>query len=73
MLPLQANVAFKVSIILGIYKVFDQPNWWRSNEKKNLRLLDPTEYTPEEAAFGKKIQEVTGKSQIGMDSKINPL
>ncbi|MDX5584479.1 MAG: amidohydrolase, partial [Aureibaculum sp.] len=39
----------------------------------NLELLGPIEYTDKEIAFGKKIQEVTGKPQVGMDSKINPL
>jgi aminobenzoyl-glutamate utilization protein B len=41
--------------------------------QKNLELLGPINYTTEEIAFGKKIQEVTGKEQVGMDSKIKPL
>ena len=39
----------------------------------NLELLGPITYTDEEIAFGKKIQEVTKKEQLGMDTKINPL
>jgi aminobenzoyl-glutamate utilization protein B len=30
-------------------------------------------YTDEEDAYGKKIQEITKKPQLGMDSKINPM
>ena len=41
--------------------------------QKNLELLGPITYTAEEDAFGKKIQEVTGKPQVGMDADINPL
>jgi aminobenzoyl-glutamate utilization protein B len=41
--------------------------------QKNLELLGGITYTPEEIAFGKKIQEVTGKPQIGMNSTISPL
>ena len=41
--------------------------------QKNLELLGPIEYTNEEMAFGKKIQEITGKPQVGMDSDITPL
>jgi aminobenzoyl-glutamate utilization protein B len=39
----------------------------------NLELLGPIDYTEEEIAFAKKIQEVTGKEKIGMDSAITPL
>jgi aminobenzoyl-glutamate utilization protein B len=41
--------------------------------QKNLELLGPISYTDEEVAFGKKIQEVTGKPQVGMDSTIKLL
>lgn len=41
--------------------------------QKNLELLNPIQYTPEEIAFGKQIQQATGKPQIGMNTKISPL
>lgn len=69
---IMANVDYKVSLISGIYEVLVNRTGGAVMQK-NLELLGPIEYTDEEIAFGKKIQEVTGKPQVGMDSKINPL
>lgn len=69
---IMANVDYKVSLISGIYEVLVNRSGGEIMQS-NLELLGPIEYTPEEIAFGKKIQEVTGKPQVGMDSKINPL
>ncbi len=69
---IMANVEYKVSLISGIYEVLVNRTGGQVMQN-NLELLGPIEYTPEEEAFGKKIQEVTGKPQVGMDSKINPL
>lgn len=69
---IMANVDYKVSLISGIYEVLVNRAGGEIMHK-NLELLGPINYTPEEIAFGKKIQEVTGKPQVGMDSKINPL
>jgi aminobenzoyl-glutamate utilization protein B len=69
---IMANVDFKISLISGIYELLVN----RTGEEvmqKNLELLGPIEYTEEEISFGKKIQEATGKKQVGMDSKIKPL
>ncbi len=41
--------------------------------QKNLEILGPITYTPEEIAFAKKIQEVQGGEQTGLDGKIYPL
>lgn len=41
--------------------------------QKNLETLGPIIYTPEEIAFAKKIQEVQGGEQTGLDGKIYPL
>ncbi len=69
---IMANVDYKISLISGIYEVL--PNRAGGEVmQKNLELLGPITYTPEEIAFGKKIQEVTGKPQVGMDSEILPL
>lgn len=69
---IMANVDYKVSLISGIYEVLVNRAGGEIMQK-NLELLGPIEYTSEEIAFGKKIQEVTGKEQVGMDSKIKPL
>lgn len=69
---IMANVDYKISLVSGLHEVLVNR---RGGEimQKNLEILGPIEYTPEEVAFGKKIQEVTGKPQVGMDSDINPL
>jgi aminobenzoyl-glutamate utilization protein B len=69
---IMANVDYKVSLISGIYEVLVNRSGGEIMQA-NLELLGPINYTPDEIAFGKKIQEVTGKPQVGMDSKINPL
>lgn len=67
-----ANVDYKVSLISGIYEVLVNREGGKIMQK-NLELLGDIEYTDDEIAFGKKIQEVTKKEQVGMDAKINPL
>lgn len=69
---IMANVEYKVSLISGIHEVLVNRTGGAIMQK-NLELLGPIEYTQEEIAFGKKIQEMTGKPQVGMDSKISPL
>jgi aminobenzoyl-glutamate utilization protein B len=67
-----ADVDYKVSLISGIYEVLVNRSGGEIMQK-NLELLGPILYTEEEISFGKKIQEATGKAQIGMDSNIRPL
>ncbi len=69
---IMANVDYKVSLISGIYEVLVNREGGKIMQA-NLELLGPIAYTEEEIAFGKKIQEVTGKEQVGMDSTIKPL
>ena len=69
---IMANVDYKISLISGIYEVLVNRTGGEIMQK-NLELLGPIKYSPEETAFGKKIQEVTGKEQVGMDSNILPL
>jgi aminobenzoyl-glutamate utilization protein B len=69
---IMADVDYKISLISGIYEVLVN----RTGEEamqKNLEMLGPITYTDEEIVYGKKIQEATGKPQIGFDSKISPL
>ncbi|NQV78759.1 MAG: amidohydrolase [Lutibacter sp.] len=67
-----ANVDYKVSLISGIYEVLVNREGGKIMQS-NLELLGPIKYTEEEISFGKKIQEATGKPQVGMDSTIKPL
>lgn len=69
---IMANVDYKISLISGIYEVLVNR---RGGElmQNNLEILGPITYTAEEEAFGKAIQEATGKPQLGMDSSIRPL
>ncbi len=69
---IMANVDYKVSLISGIYEVLVNRAGGEAMQK-NLELLGPITYTEEEITFGKKIQEVTNKPQVGMDSEITPL
>ncbi len=69
---IMADVDYKISLISGIYEVLVN----RTGEEamqQNLELLGPITYTDEEITYGKKIQEATGKPQVGFDSNINPL
>ena len=67
-----ANVDFKVSLISGIYEVLVNRSGGEIMQN-NLELLGAIKYTDEEISFAKKIQEVTKKEQVGMDSAINAL
>tara|TARA_R110002073_G_scaffold306012_6_gene475226 strand:+ start:2547 stop:3986 length:1440 start_codon:yes stop_codon:yes gene_type:complete len=67
-----ADVDYKVSLISGIYEVLVNREGGKIMQK-NLELLGDITYTDEEIAFGKKIQEVTKKEQVGMDATIKPL
>jgi len=69
---IMANVDYKISLISGIYEVLVNRAGGEAMQK-NLELLGPLSYTAEETSFGKKIQEATGKPQVGMDSAIKPL
>ncbi len=69
---IMANVDYKVSLISGIYETLVNRAGGEIMQK-NLELLGPIKYSEEEVNFGKKIQESTGKNQVGMDSEIKPL
>ncbi len=69
---IMANVDFKISLISGIYEVLVNRAGGEIMQQ-NLELLGPIPYSDEEMAFGRKIQEETGKPQVGMDSGITPL
>jgi aminobenzoyl-glutamate utilization protein B len=68
---IMANVKHKISLISGIYETLVNRAGGELMQN-NLELLGPLTYTDEETAFGKKIQEATGKPQVGMESEIKP-
>ncbi|MBT8179633.1 MAG: amidohydrolase, partial [Eudoraea sp.] len=67
-----ANVDYKISLISGIYEVLVN-RAGGAVMQKNLELLGPITYTDEETEFGRRIQQETGKPQLGMESEISPL
>ncbi len=69
---IMANVDYKITLVSGIYEVIVNRTGG-DLLTKNLGLLGPMTYTPEEVAFAKKIQESTGKPQIGLHTKVEPL
>jgi aminobenzoyl-glutamate utilization protein B len=69
---LMANVSYKIQLVSGIYEVLVNRTG-AGYIQKNLEVLGPNTYTEEEIAYAKKIQESTGKPQIGLHSKIEPM
>lgn len=69
---IMANVDHKVSLVSGVHEILVN-RAGGARLQQNLEYLGPIEYTEEEQNFGKKIQEATGKEQVGMFSKIEPL
>ncbi len=69
---IMANVEYKISLVSGIYEVLVNRTG-AGLIQKNLEYLGPITYTENEVAFAKKIQEATGKPQVGLHSKVEPL
>lgn len=67
-----ANVDYKVSLISGIHEILVNRTGSAALQK-NLETLGPITYTEAEQDFAKKIQESTGKPQIGLISEIKPM
>lgn len=67
-----ANVDYKVNLISGVHEVLVNRTGSAALQK-NLESLGSISYTDEEQNFAKKIQEATGKPQIGLVSKIEPM
>lgn len=67
-----AGVEAKVTVQSGDYELLVNRKGAEALQK-NLEILGPIVYTPEEIAFAKKIQEVQGGKQTGLDGGIHPL
>jgi aminobenzoyl-glutamate utilization protein B len=69
---LMAGVESTITVQTGDYELLVNRTGATALQK-NLERLGPIVYTPEEIAFAKKIQEVSGGEQIGLDGSIQPL
>ncbi|GAA0878073.1 M20 family metallopeptidase [Algoriphagus jejuensis] len=67
-----ANVDYKVTLVSGIHEILVNRTG-SAVMQQNLETLGSISYTEEEQIFAKKIQEATGKPQIGVVSKIEPM
>ncbi len=69
---IMADVEHEVNLISGIHEVLVNRTGG-TRLQQNLEYLGPIAYTENEQEFAKKIQAATGKEQVGVESKINPL
>ncbi len=69
---LAMNVDYKITLVSGLHEVLVNRTGGAALQQ-NLEFLGEIPYSDTEVAFAKKIQEVSGKPQIGLDSKIKPL
>ena len=69
---LMAGVEPKVTVQSGDYELLVNQKGAETLQK-NIETLGPIVYTEEEIAFAKKIQEVSGGKQVGLDGKIHAL
>lgn len=69
---IMANVEHKISLISGVHEILPNRNGGAALQA-NLEALGPIEYTEQEQAFARTLQESNGKPQTGMDAQVNPL
>lgn len=69
---MMADVDHKITLVSGLHEVLVNRSGGAVLQK-NLELLGPIHYTPEEEAFAKQIQRSTGKPETGIDGAIYPL
>lgn len=69
---IMANVDYKITLVSGVHEVLVN-RVGGAQLQQNLEYLGAISYTEEEETYAKKIQEATGKPQVGLDSEIKPL
>ncbi len=69
---IMANVDYNINLISGVHEILVNRTGSAAMQK-NLETLGSISYTEEEQDFARKIQEATGKPQIGLVSKIEPM
>jgi len=67
-----ADVEAELSLVSGIYELLPNRAGGEAMQA-NLEQLGVIENTAEEEAFAKTIQRATGKPEVGLNMKINPL
>lgn len=67
-----AGVESKVTVQTGDYEILVNRTGATALQR-NLEVLGPINYSAEEIAFAKKIQEAQGGEQVGLNGKIQPL
>ena len=66
-----AGVESKVTLLSGTYEILVNRTGGEYMHK-NLELLGPINFTEQEQAFAKKIQQTSNTEQIGLDGNIGP-
>jgi len=69
---LMAGVESKLTVQSGDYELLVNKKGAEALQK-NMEVLGPITYTADEIVFAKKIQEVSGGEQTGLNGKIHPL
>jgi len=69
---IMANVDYKISLISGVHEVLVNRTG-AARLQSNLEYLGEISFTEDETTFAKGIQKATGKPEVGMDTKINPM
>lgn len=69
---LMAGVESKVTVQSGDYELLVNQKGAQTLQK-NMEALGPIIYSADEITFAKKIQEVSGGEQTGLNGKVNPL
>ncbi|WP_235297913.1 amidohydrolase [Portibacter marinus] len=69
---LMTKTDYKITLISGVHEILVNRTGSEAMQK-NMEYLGAIEYTEEEQNFAKGIQEATGKEQVGIESKIEPL
>lgn len=69
---IMADVDYKITLVSGVHEILVNRTGAGALQK-NLEYLGELDFTEEEIAFAKKIQEATDKPQIGFDTKISPM
>ena len=69
---IMADVDYEANLISGVHEVVVNRVGGAALQK-NLEILGDIEYTKEEIDFARKIQESTGKPQVGLDASIEPM
>ncbi len=69
---IMTKTEYKITLISGVHELLVNRTG-AAYMQKNLEYLGPITYTEEEQDFAKGIQKATGKEQVGIVSKIEPM